>query len=582
METEKKVNIIKKLTSNKKVLIISIVIIVIALLLLLCSTIFALINIGNTNIMKGVFVNEIDLSGMSQNEAKEKLEKLAEEKKSKEITLTLGEYSTTINATIMELKYDINSAIEEAYAVGRDSNLFVNNFDIIKAMFSNKKIDINIGLNEEITKTTIKDMSANLPNAIIQSSYYIEDGELIITKGKKGSVIDEEKFINQIKELYADLTSSKSDMDLQVEEREPDAIDIDKIHEEVYKEAKDAYYNKEPFEIYPEVEGVDFNVEEAKELIKNDQEEYTIKLVITKPKVTISDLSEIAFKDVLATFSTKYDASNVDRTTNLRLAANKINGTVLAAGAEFSYNKTVGERSIAAGYKEAKIYSKGEVVDGLGGGICQISSTLYNAAVMANLDITQRRNHQFVTSYLPAGRDATVVYGSQDFKFKNSRKYPIKLEVRVANGIAKVNIYGIKEETEYEISLQTNTVSTIPFATTYEEDPSIPAGEEKVKQKGANGLVTETYKISKAGGKVVSKKLLSKDVYNAMQKIIIRGTAGGGAETTVTPTPEPTPTPAPVQPTEAPEKSETPSKPEQSEGTENKTQPQEAETNEEE
>ena len=480
----------------------------------------------------------------------------------------------------MEINYDINGAVEEAYSVGRNSNLFGNNFEIINAMFSNKKINLDIGLNEDVTKATIKDMSTNLPNAIVQSSYYIEDSDLIITKGKKGSVIDEKKFINQIKEMYADLTSNKSDLELQIEERDPDAIDIDKIHEEIYKEAKDAYYNEEPFEIYPQVEGVDFNVEEAKELIKDNQEEYTIKLIITKPKVSISDLSAIAFKDVLATFSTKYDASNTDRTTNLRLAANKINGTVLASGAEFSYNKTVGERSIAAGYKEAKIYSNGEVVDGLGGGICQISSTLYNAAVMANLDITQRRNHQFVTSYLPAGRDATVVYGSQDFKFKNSRKYPIKLELSVANGIAKVTIYGIKEETEYEISLQTNTISTIPFATTYEEDDSIPAGTEKVRQKGTNGLVTETYKILKSGGKVVDKKLLSKDVYNAMQRVVIRGTGGSEAETTVTPTPTPTPTPA--QSTTEPEKPVKPSTPEPKDEKENTTTPPEAEIVEEE
>ena len=260
---KKNFNIIKKLKSNKKVLIISIVIAVITILVLLCSTIFALINMGNTNIMKGVFVNDIDLSGMSQNEAREKLEALAEGKKSKEITLTSGEYSSTINATIMEINYDINGAVEEAYSVGRNSNLFGNNFEIINAMFSNKKINLDIGLNEDVTKATIKDMSTNLPNAIVQSSYYIEDSDLIITKGKKGSVIDEKKFINQIKEMYADLTSNKSDLELQIEERDPDAIDIDKIHEEIYKEAKDAYYNEEPFEIYPEVEGVDFNVEEA-------------------------------------------------------------------------------------------------------------------------------------------------------------------------------------------------------------------------------------------------------------------------------------------------------------------------------
>ena len=129
-------------------------------------------------------------------------------------------------------------------------------------------------------------------------------------------------------------------------------------------------------------------------------------------------ISTEAFPDTLSEFSTRYAASNVNRTTNLRLAANQINGTVLMRGETFSYNDGVGERTIAAGYKEAPIYVSGRVEDGLGGGICQITTTLYNAAVFANLEIVERTNHQFVPSYVGAGRDATVVYGAIDFKFK--------------------------------------------------------------------------------------------------------------------------------------------------------------------
>ena len=107
-------------------------------------------------------------------------------------------------------------------------------------------------------------------------------------------------------------------------------------------------------------------------------------------------------------------------------------------GETFSYNKVVGARTISAGYKEAPIYLSGQVVDGLGGGICQITSTLYNAAVLANLEITQRTNHQFVPSYVRASRDATVVYGAIDFQFKNNRDYPIKLVCSVEIGRAHV------------------------------------------------------------------------------------------------------------------------------------------------
>lgn len=536
MENLNTKEMVEKTKKRKKILIrVGIAGAVLLVLLIAFSIVFALMNINNSNIIEGVSINNIDMSGMSQEEAKSKIEALANEKLAKEMTVTYKDYSSTINATILELNYDINSAVEEAYSIGRSGNLITNNYAILKTMLFKDNVDINISLNEDIAKTTIADMEANIPDALVQSDYYIEEKQLIITKGKRGTVIEDETFIENIKNSYYDLASTSTDIDFPVVEVDPDSIDIDKIHEEVYKEPKDAYYNEEPFEIYPEVEGIDFDVEEAKKILQEDKEEYEIDLIISKPKVTINDLSEIAFKDVLATFSTRYDASNAPRTTNLKLAAGKINGTVLGAGEEFSYNKIVGERTIAAGYKEAKIYASGEVVDGLGGGICQISSTLYNAAVLANLDITQRRNHQFVTSYLPAGRDATVVYGSQDFKFKNSRKYPVKIEMTVANGMAKATLYGIKENPDYEVSIQTSTVSTIPFATTYQDDNTLPAGTEKVKQKGANGLVTQTYKIVKQNGTVVSKTLLSKDVYNAMQKIILKGPAAPEV------VPEPTP-----------------------------------------
>lgn len=165
---------------------------------------------------------------------------------------------------------------------------------------------------------------------------------------------------------------------------------------------------------------------------------------ITKPKVTISQIGSEAFPDQLATFTTRFDVSDVDRSTNLKIACQKINGKVILSGDTFSYNKALGARTAAAGYKNGKIYSGGQVVDGIGGGICQISSTLYNSVLLADLEIVERRNHQFVTSYVGPGRDATVVYGLTDFKFKNTRQYPVRISASAQNGIATISIYGIK------------------------------------------------------------------------------------------------------------------------------------------
>ena len=230
--------------------------------------------------------------------------------------------------------------------------------------------------------------------------------------------------------------------------------------------------------------------------------------------------SENIFKDSISNFTAKYDISNKDRTTNLELAASKINGIILAPGEEFSYNTVVGARTISAGYKEDKIYSNGEVVDGIGG-ICQISTTLYNAVIYANLNVTERHNHQFVTSYVPAGRDATVVYGSKDLKFVNNRSYPIKIGVKVSNGIVSCTIYGIKEEVEYNVDFDIETVSETPSPVKYEQDKSLAKDAEIVKQTGANGIEVNVYKVEKLDGTIISKDLISQDKYNALEKIIL-------------------------------------------------------------
>ena len=159
-------------------------------------------------------------------------------------------------------------------------------------------------------------------------------------------------------------------------------------------------------------------------------------------------------------------------------------------GEVFSYNQVVGERTIAAGYKEAPIYVSGEVVDGLGGGICQVTTTLYNAVVLANLEIVERSNHQFVPSYAKASRDATVVYGSIDFKFKNNRNYPIKILCSVSNGVVNFAIYGLKTADDYEVEITS-----------------------RITSQTSNYTNSEAYKILKKNGQVVSQTLLSRDTY---------------------------------------------------------------------
>ena len=518
----------KKKRTKIKIAIITTIIIVVGLFI---STIFALVNMNNDKIMSGISIAGIDMSGLTKEEAASKLELIYNEKKEKEINLKYEEYVSSLNPTLMEVNYEIEKAVEDAYSIGKRNNIFQNNYEILFTLIAKKNIPINMTLNEEVTKQTIEDIGVNIPGIVIESSYSVEDKELIITKGSAGIKVDTDNLLNIVKEKLNDVYSNDDYIEIPVIYKEPEPIDIEKIHEEIYKEAQDAYITEEPFAVYPEVEGIDFDIEAAKTILQEDKEEYIIPLIITKPNITLTDIGEKAFPDELSTFTTRYDVSDKDRTTNLELACEKLNGKVILPGETFSYNQTLGARTASAGYKNAKIYVSGEVVDGIGGGICQISSTLYNAVLMANLEIVERRNHQFVTSYVPAGRDATVVYGSTDFKFKNTRQYPVRISASAQNGIATISIYGIKEENEYTFKFSTKTVATIPFSVRYVEDESLDVGTEKVKQKGTNGLKTETYITKMLNGKVISTKLLSRDTYDAMERIIIKGTKSANNKT---------------------------------------------------
>lgn len=509
---------------KSKLGLILMITVIILLLLGLFSTIFAVINMGNNKIIKGVEIAQIDVSNMTKEEAKTILEEFYSQRAENEIYLTYGEFESTTTYQALEVQYKIDEAIEEAHEIGRNGNLFRDNFYILKAWTKGIKIDLDVTIDEEMLNQVSENINNSIDGAVMQPDYYQDGEKLIITFGKSGLKVEENELYQEIYKVVKEGIQSQT-IEIPLITAEPDEIDLEKIHQEIYKEVQDAYYTKEPFTIYPEVEGIDFDIENAKLLIAEPKEQYEIPLIITKPTKTTKDIGTEASPDLLATFSTKYQASNKNRTTNLILAANKINGTVLLPGEEFSYNKTVGERTPEAGFKEAATFSGGKVVDGIGGGICQISTTLYDAVVMANLDITVRRNHQFVTSYVGGGKDATVVWGSQDFKFKNTRKYPIRITATVQGGVATVQVWGVREEVEYDITIETKKTATIPYTTQYVQDASLPAGQQKVVQAGNNGSKYEAYKVTRLNGEIVSTTLLSKDTYNAMKKIVHVGTA---------------------------------------------------------
>ena len=526
-EVEQKDNEIK---SGKRRIFPFVLIGIFIIVILVFSVIFSLINIGNDKIIGKVSIMGIDVSNMTKEQATEVLKEIIHDKMSEELVLKKDDYETSINANQINAQFNIEEAVQKAYDIGRSGNIITNNYNILASIIWGYNIELQMNYEQESLDKKIDDISSKLPDGLVQNSYYIEDDELIIVKGKKGLVIKEDELENSVINEMKAVNKKYNILNIPTQEVEPDAIDIEKIRNEIYKEPQNASVSKDKetgkTQVNTHVNGVDFDIsiEEAKKIIAEDKEEYVIPLKIIVPDKTLSDLGEEAFPDKLSEYSTIFDSSNRNRSNNLAISAEKIDGTIIMPGETFSYNQTVGERTIAAGYKEAGAYAGGKVVQDVGGGICQTSSTLYNAALLANLEIVDRSNHQFLTSYVDASRDATVAWGSIDFQFKNTRTYPIKIEASAQNGVCEMTIYGIKEDKEYEVVIESEVLSYIPFTTKYENDDSLEEGEEVVEQSGYTGCTSEAYKILKLNGKVVSKTLLSKDTYDPMTRIIRRGT----------------------------------------------------------
>ena len=514
---------------KEKIIFISAFIIVLTLIAL--SFIFGFITSKSNKIISGVSVNGVNISNLTKEEALQKLNLQLSPNLEKELTLTHNDYSTTLNLADIQSSFNFETAINNAYNIGRsESNIFANNKKIINTFFTKINIIPTISYNEEALSSKIDKINNELPDKVVNSSYKIENNNLIVSNSSNGNRISNNAFLNSITTC---IINNSNSIEIPVEQFEADTVDIEAIYNEIHKDAIDAYYSTNPYEIHKEENGLDFaiSLDDAKKLVSQNQESFTIPLKVLKPKVTVKSLGQEAFPDLLATYSTTYSTGNANRATNIALAVKSVNGYVLMPGETFSYNSTVGERTASRGYKEAGVYLNGEVTTGLGGGICQVSSTLYNAILLANLEIVERSNHTFKPTYVPAGQDATVSWGAPDFKFKNNRNYPIRISASTSNGTILFNVYGLKSDDDYQVKILSYEVGSIPFSTQYQETSSLPSGTQKVSQAGSNGCKTQTYKVLYKNGAEVSKTLLNSDTYKPHNQVVLVGTGSAPTST---------------------------------------------------
>lgn len=457
--------------SNKKIQlggIVTVISLIVILLICVCVlTAYSIINYTDEKIKKGVFIEGVDVSKLTLDEAKNKVQTEFLDKLENTIYFQYGENLYSLALEQINAKYKLDDAVKEAYKVGRTGSLITRDLTVLKLPKNNVNVSIDVTFDDEALEKCISDISAKLPEQVIQPSYYIEDGELIITSGKIGKAASDKETKEIVIEALKNKKYKNVYYDIPTYDKYPEKIDVDKIYSEIYREMKNAYFTIEPRMVYADETGIDFrdSVDDVKAQIEREKkDEYEVALKFTPADITVNDLEQDAFPDELGSYVTKY-SNNANRTTNLILASNKINGTVIMPGETFSYNKTVGERTIAAGYKNASVFENGRIVDGLGGGICQVSTTLYNAVLYANLSIVERTNHMFLAGYADGGRDATVAYGSLDFRFKNNRTYPIKIESRVENGYCTVRIYGLRMENDFDVEIVSNRIGPLTYQT---------------------------------------------------------------------------------------------------------------------
>lgn len=408
-------------------------------------------------IYKNIYIENIDVSGMTKKDAIKKLNKYLNKKDY--INLLYGESKYNLKLDDIGFRFKIEDSVDKAIRIGRDSKFLEN---------------LKTKLNLKLGKDT---------NLSVDTEYNNEKLNLCID--------------NILKKIELNPINAKI-----------------KIKNNKFKIKEERYgigVNKKEL-----IRNIDINIKHKK---FKDIDIHTERLI---PKFTYNKLKKI--NTLLGSYETKFNLNNKNRSENIRLASKKLNGILIDSNEEFSFNNTIGRRSTEKGFKSAPIIINGEARLGMGGGICQVSSTLYNAAIYSGLDIVQVKNHTIPSSYIAKGRDATVSYGDIDLIFKNTFKSPILINNEIDGNKIIIKIYG-NEEDKKIINIKTDTLKVIEHKTIEKESDSLYEGETRVQTKGRDGYKVNTYRIYKnKDGIFINKELINESYYPPKNEVFIKGT----------------------------------------------------------
>lgn len=501
-------------------------------------------------IMNGVCVNGMELGGMTEAEAAEALT-AAELDEDIEFVVKCSEKSRVISAADIDFSVNSEETSKKAFEVGKSKNPFINSFYAVKALLA----DIDIGFVPEYDEEGLREelfaLGTEINGNSQPNSYEIKDNLLILIPGIPGQSTN----VDEAMAVFAAETAAGNydDIEVTLEYADPEPFDSEALYEELTQAPRDAEYCLKDGEvaIVPEQPGIEVEKSDLKSAVArvNGGERTELEVTAIQPEKTAKMLEAALFSSKIGTYSTDFSSSSANRAENVRLAASSINNKILMPGDVFSYNEAIGNPSLANGYKLASVFENGKTSEGVGGGVCQVSSTLYSAVLYADLEVVERRNHSLTVGYVPKGQDATVAYGSIDFKFKNSTDYPIKVSSVVNGRKLTVSIVGTKYSPSREVKLNHQLVQTIEPTVTEKQDAALPVGTRNVVSTGKKGYVVDTYKTVYSGGQEISSKKITRSTYKMVPTEVTIGT-GEAAADAAEPTMAPEETAAPSVDTE--------------------------------
>lgn len=485
-----KLNNLKVLVEkNKKLLlmVLAILVIVVASVAAYIYSVNKAVVAWEDKVYPGVEVYGVSLGGATKEEGLKIIEEqLMPKINSKKIIIKVGDKVNEITYSDIAPNYDANSILDEAMSYGKNQSLFKKKSLISKEEKHEIKPDITY--DEELLKVKEEEIRNKVDIKPVNAKLVINGSTPVVTEGTVGYMIDSEEFHKGIMESI----------------------------------------NGNPLE----------------------NSELTFELKETKPSITAEELKKVNGK--ISSFTTSFRKGyDTGRDKNMEVALNYINGTVLMPGDVFSYYEKIGATTPEKGYELSNVYVADRIEKDYGGGVCQVSSTLYRAAMGANLRSVERRNHSMTVSYAEPGLDATYASGYIDYKFKNNYNFPVYIQGYISGNNVVVNVFGNVEGMEGKTYKMVNEIiETYQPKLVEKQDPSMYVGEKKVQQNGMVGYKAKGYLVTYQNGVEINKELISTDVYNTMNRVVLVGTKPRPQQEAPKP---PAPTPAPTEEEAKPE-----------------------------